>query len=1742
MTTKKVLKKTGKILLYLTATVLVLVIAAYIFINTPYGKRLVRDKVTAYLQHKLQTKVVIGSVDYSLPRWVELKDVYIEDQHKDTLFYGGKLAVNLDMLKLIRGVTYIRKVELENMYANIYRNEKDSAFNFQFIVDAFSSPAKPGAVKDTSALNITLKRVLLNKVRVNFNDKYSGNDFSANVTKLDVSLNKFQPDKLWFDVDKFSSDSVAFTMITTKNTVSKSSVSNAADTQKNPLLIYAAQLDLRNTYVLLDDKTNGLYYTNTVKHLSLDKAVFDMATANGTANSVTLDSSFIRFIAPQKDTVTKIAGESTASSPWKFAVNELQLKNDRFQSDDNAVAPTEGLDFSHLDMDNIRVNAKKIYYSSDSMVAAIDQLSFKDKSSFTVDTTHAKLLYSKTGISATELYVKTPESVVQNTVQLKYDDIKQITTAPQNSSVVVKLNNSVIAVNDLYRLMPSVKKQLAPEKFRDNVVKLNTEITGNLQQLNIPLLQLNGLSGTVINAKATLYNITDTNNLGYDIVIFNSSIPKADMLKFLPAGNEDAKAKLPPYLNLSTQLKGNLKNTNALIDISSNNFIVKGKGNLQNIDRPAALKYDVTIGESRVEKQFLLSVLPKDAVPQSISLPELVLLTGTAKGDMNNVRTDLKLNGSYGIAAVKGTVNNFKDKQRAQYDLVIKSDHFELGKLLKQDTMIGRVSLSSNIKGTGFDYKTMHTDIDATIASAGFKKHDYKNAVISAQLNNGTIQSKGSVSDSAAMLQYDITANLQGDYPAAVKGTVHIDTLRLKELNLYNDTLDIAGKILIDAPATNPDQLNAYVALDSMQLNLKGQHYFFDSIITKANSSNGSNDIVFRSPLADITAKGAFQYDKVGASMIQYIDAHYNITGKPAEQIEPQQIAFEGVIKKHPLIPALVPGLLYDDITFKGNYASQGGDSALNMTADIPSLKYKDNAVTKAQLLVSSKNSSIAANLDFAKLLMGSNTLYATSVQAYAANDSISVDVATKDVKGKDRFAFGTMATSRDDVYTFSMKKDLLLNYQKWDVAPNNKITYGAGGVLAENFILTNGEQKIAILSRNNVLNSPVDVTIDSFDIRDITSLFNNDTLFAAGVVNGKFSVSEFDKKIPAFTGNMELSKVAVMQQPVGTIKLFAAKQDDNTINATVDLSDNGNMMAVKGNYYLNNEAQQFDADINITRLSMATVQAFSQGNLVRSSGSLNGKIAINGKFTDPRWKGQLGFDTTKFTLSKLGTTYTIDQQKIELDYPAVVLNKFTIKDTTGHDMVIDGSIKKTTSITDYDLALHINANDFILVNTPRAVNSQVFGFAAVNAEMNISGNSSSPGIEGNVSLDDKSDVTIVLPESNINKDAARSVVRFIDRDTFALPEKVTFAPAIEQRSSFAQFLNYNLNIEVSKKAALTIVIDPTTGDELKVQGDAQLNAGVDPGGNIILAGNYELNSGYYVLNYQFLKRQFNLLPGSTITFSGTPMDAQVNISAEYIVNTAAKDLLGNEVGEADPKVSNTFNQKIPFRVLLYLKGAMKKPEISFDIELPDENSNTAINNELRTTIENKLTQLRGDAAATNKQVFSLLLLNRFVGEQSTDFFKGNGSNFNDVARESVSKFLSSALDQIASDLFKGVDIDLNLNSYKDYTTGDEQQRTDLNIAVTKSFLDDRLSISVGKNFGIEGQDAAAKTQQRSNSIIPDVTVNYKLTKDGKYMIRAYKKNQFEVILDGYVVETGVAFILTLDYDKFGELFHKKNK
>ena len=117
--------------------------------------------------------------------------------------------------------------------------------------------------------------------------------------------------------------------------------------------------------------------------------------------------------------------------------------------------------------------------------------------------------------------------------------------------------------------------------------------------------------------------------------------------------------------------------------------------------------------------------------------------------------------------------------------------------------------------------------------------------------------------------------------------------------------------------------------------------------------------------------------------------------------------------------------------------------------------------------------------------------------------------------------------------------------------------------------------------------------------------------------------------------------------------------------------------------------------------------------------------------------------------------------------------------------------------------------------------------------------------------------------------------------------------------------------------------------------------------------------------------------------------------------------------------------------------------------------------------------------------------------------------------------------------------MEFDLQSTEDYTSGTMQNRTDLNVGVSKKLFDDRIKVTVGSSFGVEGQERA---NEDLTNIAGDVALDYQLTKDGRYMVRAYRKNEYQVAIAGQVVETGLAFILTMSYNKFRELYHRSEE
>jgi hypothetical protein len=491
-----------------------------------------------------------------------------------------------------------------------------------------------------------------------------------------------------------------------------------------------------------------------------------------------------------------------------------------------------------------------------------------------------------------------------------------------------------------------------------------------------------------------------------------------------------------------------------------------------------------------------------------------------------------------------------------------------------------------------------------------------------------------------------------------------------------------------------------------------------------------------------------------------------------------------------------------------------------------------------------------------------------------------------------------------------------------------------------------------------------------------------------------------------------------------------------------------------------------------------------------------------------------------------VNTEFLLQDETITIGNDRITLSKFEIRDRQKNLATLDGKIV-ANEFQDFDLDLTLKATNFQILNSTKDDNDLFYGKVRVSTDAKITGDANQPVINMNINLADDSEFTYVIPDSEKGVLEQKGIVRWVDRDAKDDPFLADINPADTIKSTF-KGMNLSANIELNDQETLNIIIDPATGDQLSVKGNATLTLDIDPTGDMTLSGRYEITEGSYDLSfYKFVKRKFLIEKGSTIIWSGSPVDATMNIRAIYEVETSPIDLFASTIGEEELK---TYKQRLPFLVYLQLKGDLLSPEIGFQLDMPEKDRNA-----LGGIPYAKIRDINTRDSELNKQVFALLVLKRFISENPLE--SQAGSDAEGVARRSVSKLLTEQLNRLSENV-KGVELTFDVKSYEDYSTGSGEGQTQLQLGLSKSLLDDRLVVKVSGNFEVEGETS---NQNSASDYIGDLALEYKLTEDGRFRITGFRNSNFDMI-SGELIETGVGLIYIKDYNTLSELFKANAK
>src|SRR6187431_1875612 len=1214
-----------------------------------------------------------------------------------------------------------------------------------------------------------------------------------------------------------------------------------------------------------------------------------------------------------------------------------------------------------------------------------------------------------------------------------------------------------------------------------------------------------------------------------DADISNSHVQVKDILAFAPQLRSQ-----PAFANPDAICYINLQGNGTLQTMHIANLQFRGLKNTQ-IDASGSLATNndpnktggtLTIRRLHTNQTDIALFTGRRLSNEQINLPEEFDAYGTVAGSINDLSTNLTIYSSVGTAFVNGRFKNLSNPTAATYNALVKTNSLDLGYILRND-QFKNISANVTVSGKGFTADKADTKFKGDIYSIAYNGYVYRNINVNGSINGSSLNVVTDINDPNIDLNGTLTGNISGNPSFHFIGI--LDSIKTFPLNLTPKPAIVRGKIDADIPVINKNYLEANVLMTNALLVSGDQRLPLDTIEFISGRNDTTQFMTFRSDVANASLKGQYRYTDLGKIFQKSIEPYFQVApANTLSDVQPYNFSFTADIANAPVLIAFVEGLKsFEPIHIDGRASTELG---LNATANTPFISYNGNEISGVNLKINTTDKGLQFTGDIQHITGIGHNLYHTQFNAVALNNRIDFNLNIDDQNGKDKYYLsGLLTQPSQGNYTINLRSDsLMLNYDRWVVSANNSITITKDNIIANNFSLQKNDQRLFLQTEGELLN----VGFTNFQLSTITAFLKSDSLLVNGSMNGTMAFKNILRQ-PVFTSDLTINDLSMKGDTVGNAEIKVDNTSGDRYNANATITGRGNDVALTGSFAPKGENDiALDLDLAVRQIQLATVEGAFGGMIKNASGSVNGNISIKGSVNEPRIDGPINFDKASFATTLLGSQYKIDGEKIIVTENGFHFDDFVIRDSANNELKLNGTVQ-TPNFTNFNFDFDVNANNFQILNTTKRDNKIYYGKLVITSNMHVGGTELAPDIDGNITVNDGTDLSVVIPQQEPGVVARDGIVEFVDMD--APQNDSLFLSYDSLNTSPFKGMNIITNMEIRKEAVFNIIIDEANGDFINLQGEAVLSTGIDPSGKITLVGNYELEKGAYEITFNFLRRRFDIQKGSKITWFNEPTKANLEVNAVYIANTAPIDLVQNQIAASTQEIKNTYMQKLPFEVRLKMTGELMKPQLAFDIVLPLD-KNYGVSNDIISQVDRRLEELRQEPGETNRQVFALLLLNRFVVQNplasSTPMFSASS-----YARQSVSKLMTEQLNKLAAGLIDGVDLTFDVASTDDYTTGVQENRTELNVGLSKRLLNERLTVSVGSNFELEGPK---NTKQKGSNVFGDLNINYALSRDGRYMLRFYRKNRYEGVVDGYIIETGISFIISVDYNRFSQLLRKR--
>jgi hypothetical protein len=483
--------------LYFIAGLLVLLLSSWGLINYAPVQNFLVKKVTNALSNKLHTKVEIKHVDFSLFNKMLIEGVLIQDKKQDTLLYAGMAKVNITDWFFLKDKATLKYLGLHNSLVNL--NRTDSVWNYQFLIDYFSSPSNsPSGNK--KGLQFDFKELDIQNIRFNKTDKWVGQDMIVSVSKASVladsldftnklfAINSIQLTNPGFSQNDYTGNRDKLNIVT-----EKSAVTEEPDKYKwnNDGWVFAINnLSVNNGSFKNDKETERLPYTD-----QFDGQHLLFSNINGTIKNIQFTKDTLRAdvnIATKEQSGFEV---KKLESHLKFTPDIMEFNNLDLRTNNSRLGNYYAMKYEDFNSDmnnflhkvtlegkfeNSKIASDDIAYFAPALKAWKRVFEIKGTARGPIDNLVAKNIEIKSG-----------NSFVSGDIALRgLPDIN-------NTFIDFKSNNLVTNYADLTSIIPALKNVTQPKLSRLGNITFKGNFTGFINDF-VTYGTINTQLGTVI--------------------------------------------------------------------------------------------------------------------------------------------------------------------------------------------------------------------------------------------------------------------------------------------------------------------------------------------------------------------------------------------------------------------------------------------------------------------------------------------------------------------------------------------------------------------------------------------------------------------------------------------------------------------------------------------------------------------------------------------------------------------------------------------------------------------------------------------------------------------------------------------------------------------------------------------------------------------------------------------------------------------------------------------------------------------------------------------------------------------------------------------------------------------------------------------------------------------------------------------------------------------------------------------